>query len=467
MSQNITTTDRLGTESVGKLLFSLSIPAITAQIVNMLYNLVDRVYIGHIPNTGALALTGVGLTFPVIMVISAFSSLIGMGGAPRASIAMGRGDHQDAEEILGNCFTVLLGLSLGLTAVFLVFSEPLLMMFGASQQTLPYALSYLRIYVCGTIFVQLSLGLNSFITAQGFAKTSMYTVLIGAVANIILDPIFIFALDMGVAGAAIATVISQGLSALWVLRFLTGPKTKLRIRRRYLRPRLAVMIPVLMLGVSPFVMSATESLLNIAFNSSLQKYGGDMAVGAMTILASLMQILTLPIMGLTQGAQPIISYNYGAKNNSRVRQAFRLLLISSVAFSCLFWITVMAAPRIFVNLFSTDPVLVETTTWAMGTYMAVAFVMGAQIACQQAFIALGQAKISLFLALLRKIILLIPLIYLLPNFFADKVFAVFLAEPISDFLAVVTTVTVFAFQFRRILAANTVNTAGTVEVGAL
>ncbi|GHI00834.1 MATE family efflux transporter [Neobacillus kokaensis] len=446
--------NKLGTDSVGKLLVSLALPAITAQFVNMLYNVVDRIYIGHIPEIGATALTGVGVTFPIIMIIAAFSSLIGMGGAPRAVIKLGQGKHEEAEQILGNCFAALLGISLVLTIVFLFSGEKLLLMFGAGTETLPYAKDFFYVYVCGTIFVQIALGLNTFISTQGFAKIAMMTVVIGAVLSIILDPIFIFTLGMGVKGAALANVIAQAVSALWTLYFLFGKNTKLKIRTKYMKIQKSVIIPVLLLGVSPFIMQSTESLLNISFNSSLKNYSGDMAVGAMTILSSLMQIMILPIIGLTQGSQPIISYNYGAKNNVRVKQTFKLLIVSSISFSVIFWILMMIFPKFFVSLFSNDPELIETTVWALKTYMAVAFVMGAQLACQQTFIAVGQAKTSLFLALLRKIILLIPLIYILPNFYADKEFAVFLAEPISDFLAVTVTVIVFTIQFKKILAEN-------------
>ncbi|QCJ41265.1 MATE family efflux transporter [Bacillus sp. S3] len=447
--------NRLGTESVGKLLVSLALPAITAQFVNMLYNVVDRIYIGHIPEIGATALTGVGVTFPIIMIIAAFSSLIGMGGAPRAAIKLGQGKHDEAEQILGNCFVSLVGISVVLTIVFLFTGEKLLLLFGAGPETLPYALGFFKYYVCGTIFVQIALGLNTFISTQGFAKISMMTVIIGAVISIILDPIFIFGLDMGVEGAAIANVIAQAVSALWTLYFLFGKKTKLKIQKKYMKLKKSVITPVLLLGVSPFIMQSTESLLNIAFNSSLKNYGGDMAVGAMTILSSLMQMMILPIMGLTQGSQPIISYNYGAKNNERMKRTFKLLIISSMSFSFTFWLIMTIFPHFFVSLFSNDPKLIETTVWALKIYMAVAFVMGAQLACQQTFIAVGQAKTSLILALLRKIILLIPLIYILPNFFSNKEFAVFLAEPVSDFLAVAVTVTVFAIQFKKILAENT------------
>jgi putative MATE family efflux protein len=449
-------TNKLGKESIGRLLFSLAVPAITAQLVNMLYNIVDRIYIGHLPDIGASALTGVGVTFPIIMIISAFSALIGMGGAPRAAIKMGQKKLQDAEEILGNCFIVLMGISIVLTAFFLIFGEQLLSMFGASAETLPHGLAYLNIYVCGTIFVQISLGLNSFITTQGFAKTSMLTVVIGAVINIVLDPILMFGFGMGVQGAAIATVVSQAVSALWVLKFLLGNNSKLRIRKVNMKLNKSVIIPVLLLGISPFIMQSTESLLNISLNSSLQRYGGDLAVGAMTILSSLIQILVLPLTGLTQGAQPIISYNFGAKNNDRVKKTFKLLITSALCYSAVFWVIMMVFPKLFISLFTGDSSLVEITAWSIRIYMGAAFALGAQIACQQTFIAIGQAKTSLFLALLRKIILLIPLIYILPNFFSDKVFAVFFAEPIADLIAVTVTVTIFLTQFKKILAENTV-----------
>ena len=444
----------LGTERVGRLLLRLALPAVTAQLVNMLYNIVDRIYIGHIPDVGAAALTGVGVTFPVIMVIAAFSALIGMGGAPRASIKMGQNDDAGAEEIMGNCLTVLVGISVVLTAVFLLFGRDLLLLFGASGDTIGYASSYMNIYVCGTLFVQLALGMNSFISSQGFAKTSMITVVIGAAINIALDPLFIFTFGLGVQGAALATVLSQAVSAVWVMRFLRGKKTHLRIRRRYLRPKASVMLPVLALGVSPFIMQSTESLVNIALNSSLQTYGGDLAVGAMTILASLMQVLTLPIVGIAQGAQPIAGFNFGAGKNDRVRKTFKLLLISSVTFATVMWLAMMLIPQVFISLFNNDPDLMKVTVWAVRIYMGGAFALGAQFACQQTFIAVGQAKVSLLLALLRKIVLLIPLIYILPNFFADKVFAVFLAEPVSDLLAATITVITFSLQFGRILARN-------------
>lgn len=444
----------LGTAGVGKLLFSLSIPSITAQLVNMLYNIIDRIYIGHMEEIGPLALTGVGITMPIIMIISAFSSLIGMGGAPRAAIKMGENNYDEAEKILGNCFSSLLAISITLTVLFLIFGENLLWFFGASEKTIEYGLKYLNIYVCGTIFVQLTLGLNSFISTQGFAKFSMITIIIGAAANIILDPIFMFGLNMGVKGAAAATVLSQALSTFWVLKFLTGKKSKLKIRINYLKFDKSILIPVLLLGISPFIMQSTESLLNIAFNTSLQKYGGDTAVGSMTILTSIMQVVHLPIVGLTQGAQPIISYNYGAKNNDRVKNTFKLLFKSAFIYSTSIWILIMAFPGAFISLFTNDPALKEFFMWAVRIYLAAALVIATQNSCQQTFVALGQAKISMFLALLRKIVLLIPLIFILPYFFENKVFAVFLAEPISDFIAASVTTITFMLNINRILETN-------------
>lgn len=441
----------LGKENVGKLLLRLALPAIAAQLVNMLYNIVDRMYIGHIPEVGAAALTGVGVSFPIIMIISAFSALIGMGGAPHASIKMGQGKNGEAEKILGNCFTVLVGISVVLTAFFLLTGRQLLLAFGASEGTVQYGLGYLNIYVCGTIFVQLALGLNSFISSQGFATKSMLTVVIGAVINIALDPLFIFVFGLGERGAALATVLSQAVSAVWVMKFLTGKKTALKLRRKNLRVRRSIILPVLALGVSPFIMQSTESLVSICLNSSLQTYGGDMAVGAMTILTSLMQVLMMPLMGLSQGAQPIVGYNYGAKQPERVKKTFQLLLLSALAFSVAFFLVVQLIPQPLIAVFSSHPDLMGVTTWAIRIYFGAGFILGAQIACQQTFIAVGKAKISLFLALLRKVVLLIPLIYILPNFLGDKVFAVFLAEPVADLLATTTTIIMFSLEFKKIL----------------
>ena len=445
----------LGSGNVRKLMFSLALPTILSQIVNMLYNLVDRVYIGHmqpVDTVGALALTGVGVCLPVILIISAFAALLAMGGAPRASIFEGRGEPGQSECIMGNSFTLLVCISLVLTVLLQLFAEPLLLLFGASENTIGYALSYLKIYSLGTICVQMTLGMNAYITAQGFTTVSMKTVLIGAILNTILDPIFIFVLDMGVRGAALATILSQTVSALWVLRFLTGSTTRWRLRRENLRLAPAVFLPSLALGLSPFIMQSTESLIAVCFNSSLLKYGGDIAVGSMTVLISIMQLAMMPLQGLTQGAQPIVSYNFGAKNAQRVRDAFKTLLTACLTYSLVLWAAVQLFPRTFVMIFNNDPQLVAYAAKALRVYMAATGIFGIQIACQQTFIALGNAKTSLFLAALRKIILLIPLIYILPHFFANKVFAVFLAEPVADLLAVTTTATMFTLQFRKSMA---------------
>lgn len=443
--------NELGTKSIGKLLFSMAFPAITAQIINLLYNLVDRVYIGHIPKVGATALTGVGVTFPIIMLISAFAALVSMGGAPKASIMMGKGDKDSAEKILGNSTSALVIISIVLTTLVLIFAEKMLLTFGASENTISYGLDYIRIYAYGTMFVQLALGLNAFITAQGFAKTSMLTVTIGAVINIVLDPIFIFYFNMGVKGAALATIISQGVSAIWVIKFLTGDKTLLKIKKKNLRIDPKILLPTLALGLSPFIMQSTESLIAVIFNSSLQKYGGDLAVGAMTILTSVMQFSLLPLVGLTQGAQPIISFNYGARNRERVKRSFLLLLKSCLAYSSFVWGAVMFFPQIFIRAFTSNIDLINLTIPSIRIFMAVSLIFGIQIACQQTFISLGNAKTSIFLALLRKLILLIPLVYILPLFFENKVNAVFLAEPVADFIAVTVTSILFITQFRKIL----------------
>uniref|UniRef100_UPI0040560231 MATE family efflux transporter n=1 Tax=Acetatifactor sp. TaxID=1872090 RepID=UPI0040560231 len=447
--------NKLAVMPVGKLLVSLAMPAIAAQIVNLLYNMVDRIYIGHIEEVGALALTGLGVTFPVITLIAAFAALVGFGGAPRASIAMGKEDNETAERILGNCTFTLVILSAILTVVFYVFAEPILYAFGASEDTIVYALPYVRIYVLGTVFVQITTGLNSFITSQGFASTGMKTVMIGAGLNLVLDPIFIFGFDMGVEGAALATILSQAVSTIWVLRFLCGKKTILRIRRKNLRFSFRIMGPVFALGISPFIMQSTESLLSICFNTSLQKYGGDIAVGAMTILASVMQAGMMPLHGLSQGMQPIVSFNYGAGNFERVRKAFLITLGSCLTYSFLLWGIAMVFPKILAGIFATDAEMIDYTAWAMRIYMGSQCLFGAQIACQQTFVALGKAIHSLFLAVLRKIILLIPLIYMLPAFLEDKVFAVFLAEPVADFLAVTTTVILFFLTVWKLMNPKT------------
>lgn len=442
----------LQSADTGRLMLRLAVPTVTAQIVNMLYNIVDRIYIGHMPDVGSDALTGVGLCFPILTLISAFASLLCAGGAPKAAIRMGQKDNESAEEIMGNCFGALLAVSVLLTVLFQIFAEPMLLLFGASGDTLPYALSYMRCYLMGTVFVMISLGLNMFIMSQGFAGVSMLTTLIGAVLNIALDPLFIFVFDMGVLGAAVATVISQAVSAVWVLIFLTGKKTRLCLKKRNLKPQASVLLPCLALGLSPFVMQSTESLLSVCFNASLARYGGDMAVGAMTIITSVAQLMTMPTVGICQGGQPIISYNFGAGNNVRVRQAFRCQFIACVTYAALFFLAAMFFPHLLAGVFTGDGELAEYTVRYMRIYSAGIFILGVQFSCQQAFMALGQAKISLILACLRKLILLIPLIFLLPHLLADQVFAVFLAEPVSDITAGVITGIMFFTHLSGILA---------------
>ena len=444
--------DFLAKEPVGKLLLKLALPTVTAQIINMLYNIVDRIYIGHIPENGALALTGVGVCMPLIMIVSAFAALVGNGGAPRASIFMGQGDKEAAEKTLGNCFTVQLIISTILTAVLLMWNRQFLLAFGASENTVEYGVAYMNIYALGTIFVQLTLGMNAFITAQGFAKTGMLSVMIGAAANIILDPIFIFVFEMGVRGAALATILSQALSCTWVLAFLFGKKTFLRIKAYNLKLTRSIIMPSLALGLSTFIMQSSESVISVCFNSSLLKYGGDIAVGAMTILTSVMQFAMLPLQGLGQGAQPIISYNYGAKLTNRVRSAYKLLLSLSLSYASLLWLGVMLAPQAFAAMFTSDPALIDFTKHALRIYMACMFLFGIQMACQMTFTAIGNAKASILVAVMRKFILLLPLIYLVPKFMpSDPATAVYMAEPIADFFAVSFTAVLFFFQFKKAL----------------
>lgn len=444
--------DQLGTAPVGKLLLKLAAPTVVAQLVNLLYNIVDRIYIGHMPEVGRVALTGVGLCFPVIYLISAFTMLIAQGGAPRAAIAMGQGDNEQAEAIMGGCFTCLVGAALALTAAFWIWGEKLLWLFGCSSETIVYALPYMRIYAGGSIFVMMALGMNLFVTTQGFTSFSMRTVLIGAVTNIVLDPIFIYALGMGVQGAALATVISQAVSGVWVVWFLLGRTTKLRLKRENLRPRWELMAPVLALGLAPFIMQVTEALLNISFNSSLQRYGGDIAVGAMTVASTVTQMVWIPAQGLGQGAQPIISYNYGAKNGRRVKEAFWALLRVSMVLLMSFWLLVELFPRPFIRIFNNEEELLETAVWTLRIYTGAMGLFGIQMSVQQTMMAIGRAKASLFIACLRKVILLIPLIFLLPHFFENKVFAVFLAEPVSDFISVTVSAVVCFFVLRKELA---------------
>lgn len=440
----------LGNAPIGKLLFQLSVPAITAQIINVLYNMVDRMYIGHIPEIGANALTGVGVCMPIIMAISAFAALVAMGSAPRSSIMLGKKDKETAEKILGNSFFTLILTALVLTVAIQLFAEPVLLLFGGSSDTISYAMSYIRIYAMGTIFVQIALGMNAFISAQGFAKVSMYTVLIGAIINIILDPILIFGLNMGVPGAALATIIAQGVSSLWVIRFLFSDKAILRIKKKNLGFTPSIMLPCLSLGLSPFIMQFTEAIISVCFNSSLLKYGGNIAVGAMTILSSVMQFSMLPLQGLTQGAQPIMSFNYGANNIPRVKATFKILLKCCLVYSTLLWAISEFTPQLLVGIFTNEAALQTFTAHALRIYMATSLLFGIQIACQQTFIALGNAATSMFLALFRKVIMLIPLIFILPLFISNQTDAVFLAEPIADFCAVTVTATLFSIAYKKL-----------------
>lgn len=442
--------DFLAKEPIGKLLLKLALPTVAAQIINMLYNIVDRIYIGHIKGVGALALTGVGVCMPIIMIVTAFAALVGNGGAPRASIFMGKGENDAAEKTLGNCFALQIMISVVLTAVLLIWNRDLLMAFGASENTIEYAVSYMNIYAVGTIFVQLTLGMNAFITAQGFAKTGMLSVLIGAVANIILDPIFIFGFGLGVRGAALATIISQAASCTWVLLFLFGKKTVLKIRVKNMGLQKKIILPSIALGLATFIMQASESVISVCFNSSLLKYGGDIAVGAMTILTSVMQFAMLPLQGLGQGAQPIISYNYGAKNVKRVKNAFWLLLKVSLSYAVLLWAFIMIFPQGFAGMFTSDPELLIFTKTALRIYTACLFLFGIQMACQMTFTSLGKAGSSIIVAVMRKFVLLIPLIYIMPVILSNKKdIAVYMAEPIADFFAVSFTAVLFFFQFRK------------------
>lgn len=439
----------LGTKPIGKLLFKLAIPTVIAQLVNMLYNIVDRIYLGHMPEEGSLALTGVGVCTPIILFVSAFAALICSSGAPRASIFMGKGEYDKAEETMGNCFTLQIAVSVLITVLLVLFGDKLLWAFGASENTIGYATEYMNIYALGTIFVQLTLGMNAYITAQGNAKMAMLTVVIGAVCNILLDPLFIFVLDMGVAGAALATVVSQGMSCVWVVCLLFGKRSMLRLKKQYLRVKPKIVLPCIALGTATFVMQVSESVISVAFNSSLLKYGGDVAVGAMTILTSVMQFAMLPMQGIGQGAQPITSYNYGAKNVARVTKTFRLLLIICLSYSVLVGTAVLIFPKVFAGIFCADAALLDFTARALRIYMGGMVIFGIQIACQMTFVSIGNALCSVIVAVMRKFVLLLPLIYLVPCFTSDKTMGVYLAEPIADVLAVTFTAILFSVQFKK------------------
>lgn len=438
----------LGKGKIGKLLLTLAVPTIIGQLVNLLYNIIDRIFIGKMAS-GDLAMAGVGVAMPIILLVSAFAMLIGSGGAPLTAIEMGRQNNDKAEEIMSNCFSMLILIGIILTIVFSVFKEPILWAFGASNATIGYGLDYLSIYLIGTIFVQIFLGMNSFINTQGFTKIGMITVIIGAIINIVLDPILIFGFNMGVKGAALATIIAQFVSAIFVLIFLFGKKSILKIRKKYLKINKKLAIAILSLGVAPFIMQSTESLVLVSLNNQLLKYGGDLAVGAMTIMSSIMQVLIMPLMGLTQGAQPIISYNFGAREMDRVKKTFKLLFVVCLSYSAIMVLLIMLFPEFFVSIFNNKPELVEITSWAMRIYFIGMSLFGAQMACQQTLLALGQAKISLIIALLRKIVLLVPLIFILPIFIEDGLTAVFLAEPVADIIAILTTVIIFAIFYRK------------------
>lgn len=439
--------EKLGTEPLGKLIVSMALPSVAAQLVNVIYNMVDRIYIGHIPGAGAQALTGLGISLPVILLIQAFSSLAGMGGAPQASIQLGRGDRAQAEKILGNSVAMLAVFAVILTVGFYLFKTPLLYLFGASDSTIIYAQDYLNIYLAGTVFVMAYQGLNMYISCQGHARTAMVSVLIGAVLNIGLDPLFIFALGMGIQGAALATIISQGVSAVWVVSFLLSKKTGLHIRRRNLRPDWKVIGAITALGISPFVMQSTESLINIVLNSSLRNYGGDLYVGALTIMQSVLQLIVIPVQGFSQGVQPIISYNYGAGKIARVRRTFKTSLSVIWAFGFAFTGIAMIFPGFFAGLFTSDHQLLSLTETKMPLFLAGLLIFGIQMTCQSTFMGLGKAKISLFIALWRKVILLIPLALILPRFMG--VDGVYWAEPLADGISAVTAGVLFTLTVWR------------------
>lgn len=439
--------EKLGTAPLGRLILSLAIPAVVAQLINVVYNMVDRIYIGHIPGVGTQALAGLGLSLPVILLIQAFSSLAGMGGAPQASIQLGKGNRDAAEKILGNSVTMLTGFAIFLTVGFYLVKSPLLYLFGASDATIPYAEDYLNIYLVGTVFVMAYQGLNMYISCQGHARTAMISVLIGALLNIGLDPLFIFGFDMGIQGAALATILSQGVSAVWVVSFLLSKRTGLKIRRKNLRLDARVAGAILALGISPFIMQSTESLISIVLNRGLQQYGGDIYVGTLTILQSVMQLIVIPVQGFSQGAQPIISYNYGAGNLDRVKKTFQIALAIIWGFSFAFTGLVMLLPRPFASMFTSEPELLNLAVSKLPLFLAGLLIFGIQMTCQNTFMGLGKAKISLFIALWRKVILLIPLALILPRFLG--VDGIYWSEPIADTVSALTAGVLFVLTVWR------------------
>lgn len=440
----------LAAAPVPKAFFKLAVPAVAAQLINILYNLVDKMFIGHIPEVGKQALAGVGVTTPVILAISAFAALVSMGGAPKASIFLGKGEKEQAEKVMGSCTWMLFLLSILLTAVMLVFGRPILLLFGASEDTISFAADYMNIYCLGTLFTQLTLGLNAFITAQGKTLISMRNVAVGAATNILLDALLINGLHMGVRGAALATILSQGVSACFVIRYLCTEKSLLCLHFRDIRFDGVLLWPCILLGTSPALMQLTENLVAISFNTSLQKYGGDMAVSSMSILNSVMQFVMLLLPGLVQGAQPLLSYNLGSKNIPRVKKTFRLLLICCVSGSFLIWLLCMTVPGAVASIFTNDAVLIDYTRWSMRVYLPMLLIYGIQVACQYSFVALDQAPKAIFLTVWRKIILLIPLIFFLPHIWPDAVTGVYLAEPIADTIAICTTAPMFYAYYRKL-----------------
>ena len=447
--------EKLGKESIGRLIVKLSTPAIIAQIVNVLYNIIDRIFLGHLENIGTLALTGIGVTFPLIVGISSFSAFSGYAGAPLSSIELGRKDFKKAEKILGNSVFLTLFFSFTIPVIIYIFREKLLLNFGASETIMPYSLDYLNIYLFGTVFVLLALGLNPFISGQGFAKEAMLSILIGAILNIILDYIFIFKFFMGIKGAAIATVISQAISACWIVYFLTSNKSFLKIRLKNLIPDKKIIKSILFLGTSSFTMQITESMLGVTLNKNLQIYGGDLYVGAMAISQSIMQLISIPIRGFTYGSQPIISYNYGAKNKSRVLKATKIIVgySTSILFSATLFI--MKFPILVSSIFTQDIVLLNLLDKTLPIFIGGMLIFGVQSSGQPVFLGIGLAKTSIFLALFRKILLLIPLAIILPKYIG--VMGVFYAELISDILSACATIFIFLFVFKKILDKNIKN----------
>lgn len=420
--------------SVVKNILGLAVPMTLAQLINVLYNIVDRIYIGRIPEHATLSLTGIGLSLPMITMVIAFANLFGMGGAPLCSIERGRGNLEEAEKIMGNSFTMLVVFGVFLTMLGLLFKKPLLYAFGASDSTYPFADAYITIYLLGSIFVMVGLGMNSFINSQGFGKVGMCTVLLGAVANIILDPIFIFGLGMGVRGAALATIISQFFSAVWIVRFLTGKRTILRLRLSCLRPQWKRIRAIVGLGMSGFTMAITNCTVQIVCNATLQTFGGDLYVGVMTVINSLREVASMPVQGVTNSAQPVMGFNYGAKEYGRVKKAIVFTSLFSIAYTTLAWAFLHGFPEFFIRIFNQDQALIEAGVPALRLYFFGFFMMSLQFAGQAVFVALGMSRQAIFFSIFRKVVIVVPLTLLLPSVFGMGTNGVFLAEPISNFI---------------------------------